>query len=118
MARVNMSMELHFASPFNCILSAKKLKENPRYPETEVMDTGAFKLVEYVKGSHWRVVRFDHYFRPGLPYLKAIFVRSNTVVNGVRGGQYDAELRGRTPQERDQLVASMKDQVTVQEGRG
>jgi hypothetical protein len=33
MARVNMSMDLHFASPFNCVYSAKKLKENPRYPE-------------------------------------------------------------------------------------
>src|SRR5438105_7351537 len=32
MARVNMSMDLHFASPFNCVYSAKKLKENPRYP--------------------------------------------------------------------------------------
>src|SRR4029078_7622900 len=29
---------------------------------------------------------------------------------------YDAEFRGRTPQERDQLLAVMKDQVTVQEG--
>jgi peptide/nickel transport system substrate-binding protein len=83
------------------------------------MGTGAFKFVEYVKGSHWRAVRFDQYFRPDRPYLdgyKAIFVRSNTVVNGLRGGQYDAEFRGRTPQERDQLVAAMKDQITVQEG--
>ena len=119
MARVNMSMELHFASPFNCIYSAKKLKEDPKYPEKEVMGTGAFKFVEYVKGSHWRAVRFDQYFRSDRPYLdgyKAIFVRGNTVVAGLRGGQYDAEFRGRTPQERDQLVAAMKDQVTVQEG--
>ena len=70
------------------------------------MGTGAFKFVEYVKGSHWRAVRFDQYFRKDRPYLdgyKAFFVRSNTVVNGLRGGQYDAEFRGRTPQERDQL---------------
>jgi peptide/nickel transport system substrate-binding protein len=101
------------------VYSAKKLKENPRYPETEVMGTGAFKFVEYVKGSHWRAVRFDDYFRKDRPYLdgfKIFFVRSNTVVNGLRGGQYDAEFRGRTPQERDQLLAVMKDQVTVQEG--
>ena len=119
LGQVNMSMLLHFASPFNCVYSAKKLKVNPRYPETEVMGTGAFKFVEYVKGSHWRAVRFDQYFRKDRPYLdgyKAFFVRSNTVVNGLRGGQYDAEFRGRTPQERDQLVAVMKDQVTVQEG--
>jgi peptide/nickel transport system substrate-binding protein len=119
MKQVNMSMDLHFASPFNCVYSAKKLKENPKYPETEVMGTGAFKFVEYVKGSHWRAVRFDQYFRPDRPYLdgyKAFFVRSNTVVNGLRGGQYDAEFRGRTPQERDQLLSVMKDSVTVQEG--
>jgi len=117
LARVNMSMLLHFASPFNCVYSAKRLNENPRYPETP--GTGAFKFAEYVQGSHWRAVRFDQYFRKDRPYLdgyKAMFVRSNTVVNGLRGGQYDAEFRGRTPQERDQLVAAMKDQVTVQEG--
>jgi peptide/nickel transport system substrate-binding protein len=48
-----------------------------------------------------------HYFRPGLPYLdgyKAILVRGNTVVNGLRGGQYDAEYRGRTPQETTSLL--------------
>ena len=39
------------ASPFNCIYSAAKLKQNPRYPETEIMGSGAFKFVEHVKGS-------------------------------------------------------------------
>ena len=119
LGQVNMSMLLHFASPFNCVYSAKKLKENPKYPETEIMGTGAFKFVEYQKGAHWRAVRFDQYFRKDRPYLdgyKAIFVRSNTVVNGLRGAQYDAEFRGRTPQERDQLVEILKDKVTVQEG--
>ena len=38
------------------------------------------------------------------------------MVTGLRGGQYDAEFRGRTPQERDQLVAAMKDKVAVMEG--
>jgi len=119
LGQVNMSMPLHFASPFNCVYSAKKLKENPKYPETEVMGTGGFKFVEYVKGSHWTAKRFDDYFLKDRPYLdgyKALFVRSNTVVTGLRGGQYDAEFRGRTPQERDQLVENMKDKVTVVEG--
>ena len=34
------------ASPFNCIYSAAKLKQNPRYPETEIMGSGAFTFVE------------------------------------------------------------------------
>jgi peptide/nickel transport system substrate-binding protein len=117
--QVNMSMLLHFASPFNCVYSAAKLKQNPKYPETEVMGTGAFKFVEYIKGATWTAERFKDYFLKDRPYLdgyKAIFVRGNVVVNGLRGGQYDAEFRGRTPQERDQLVAAMNDGVTVQEG--
>jgi peptide/nickel transport system substrate-binding protein len=119
LGQVNMSMLLHFASPFNCVYSAAKLKQNPKYPETEVMGTGAFKFLEYVKGSHWRAERFKDYFLKDRPYMdgyKAIFVRGNVVVNGLRGGQYDAEFRGRTPQERDQLVAAMGSNVTVQEG--
>src|SRR2546430_235806 len=49
------------ASPYNCIYSAAKLKQNPRYPETE--------------GK-----RFAGYFDQGKPYLdgyKAFFVKSS-----------------------------------------
>ena len=86
MKQVNASMILHFASPFNCIYSAAKLKEDPRYPEKSVMGTGAFKLKEHVKGSHWEGVRFDGYFRKDRPYLdgfKAFFVKSAAVVPGM-----------------------------------
>jgi peptide/nickel transport system substrate-binding protein len=38
------------------------------------------------------------------------------VVPGILGGQFDAEFRGRNPSERDQLLAKMKDQLTVNEG--
>jgi peptide/nickel transport system substrate-binding protein len=113
------SMLLHFASPFNCVYSAAKLKTDPRYPEKDVMGTGAFRIVEHVKGSHWTAKRFDGYFRKDRPYLdgyKAYFVKSAAVVTGMQGGQFDAEFRGRTPSERDQLLANMKDKVTVVEG--
>lgn len=119
MKKPNASMELHFASPFNCVYSAAKLAKDPRYPEKEVMGTGAFQFVEHVKGSHWIAKRFDGYWQKDRPYLdgyKAFFVKSAGVVPGMRGGQFDAEFRGRTPAERDQLVAAMKDQVTVMEG--
>src|SRR5262245_35084593 len=95
------------ASPFNCIYSAAKLKQNPRYPETEIMGTGAFTLVEHVKGSHWVGKRFDGYYEQGKPYLdgyKAFFVKSNSVVPGILGGQFDDEFRGRNPSERAQLL--------------
>jgi len=119
MKQVNASMELHFASPFNCVYSAAELAKDPDYPAKKVMGTGAFQLVEHVKGSHWTGKRFDQYFLKDRPYLdgfKAFFVKGNAVVPGIRGGQFDAEFRGRTPAERDQLVSAMKDQVTVQEG--
>jgi peptide/nickel transport system substrate-binding protein len=107
------------ASPFNCIYSAAKLKQNPRYPENEILGSGAFTLVEHVKGSHWAGKRFDGYFVSGKPYLdgyKAFFVKSNSVVPGILGGQFDAEFRGRNPSERTQLLDKMKDNLAVFEG--
>jgi peptide/nickel transport system substrate-binding protein len=119
MSEPNATMINNFASPFNCIYSAKKLAENPKYPETEVFGTGAFKFKEYVKGASYEGARFDGYFEAGKPYLdgyKVFIVKSNSVVPGIQGGQFDAEFRGRTPKERDQLVDAMKDKVTVMEG--
>jgi peptide/nickel transport system substrate-binding protein len=119
LAQVNASMILHFASPFNCVYSAAKLKQDPRYPEKEAMGTGAFQVVEHVKGSHWKAKRFDGYFakdRLHLDGFTAYFVKGATVVPGIQGGQFDAEFRGRTPKERDQLVAAMGNKVMVVEG--
>jgi len=101
-------------------LAAAKLKEDPKFPQHNILGSGAFQFVEYVKGSHLVAKRFDQYFRPGLPYLdgyKAFFVKSNAVVPGILGGQFDGEWRGRTPSERDQLMASpMKDNLVLHEG--
>jgi hypothetical protein len=36
-------MLLHFASPFNCVYSAAKLRQ-AKPPETEVMGTGPFRF--------------------------------------------------------------------------
>ncbi|KAB2919555.1 MAG: ABC transporter substrate-binding protein [Hyphomicrobiaceae bacterium] len=107
------------ASPFNCVYSAAKLKENPRYPETQIMGSGPFAFVQHVKGSTWEGKRFDGYFRKGQPYLdgyKIFFVKSGGVVPGILGGQFDAEFRGRNPSEKAQLLEKMKDKLTVHEG--
>jgi peptide/nickel transport system substrate-binding protein len=107
------------ASPYNCIYSAAKLKQNPRYPETEIMGSGPFSFVAHVKGTSWEGTRFAGYFEPGKPYLdgyKAFFVKSNAVVPGILGGQFDAEFRGRNPSEKAQLLEKMKDNLRVFEG--
>ncbi len=107
------------ASPYNCIYSAAKLRQNPKYPETEIMGSGAFTFVQHVRGTSWEGKRFDGYFDKGKPYLdgyKAFFVKSNAVVPGIVGGQFDAEFRGRNPSEKAQLLEKMKDNLAVFEG--
>jgi peptide/nickel transport system substrate-binding protein len=119
MKKKNASMLTQFASPFNCIYREAKLKEDPKFPEKTILGTGAFTFVGYKKGESWEGKRFPDYFLKDRPYLdgyKAFFVKSNAVVPGMIGGQFDGEFRGRTPKERDQLVASMKDNATVIEG--
>jgi len=113
------SMTEHFANPYNCVYSAAKLAQNPKYPETEIMGTGAFTFVGHTKGQTWEGKRFDGYFRQGRPHLdgyKAFFVKSPAVVPGMLGGQFDIEFRGRNPAERDQLMKQAPDRFTLQEG--
>src|SRR5262250_461877 len=40
-----------------------------------VVGCGPFKLVEWVKGSHLVMDRFDKYFEPGRPYLDRVTIR-------------------------------------------
>jgi peptide/nickel transport system substrate-binding protein len=41
-----------------------------------VVGCGPFRLVEWVKGSHLVMDRFDKYFVPGLPYLDRVMIRT------------------------------------------
>ncbi|HRD76790.1 MAG TPA: ABC transporter substrate-binding protein [Hyphomicrobiaceae bacterium] len=119
MKKVNASMLLHFASPFNCVYSAARLKADPQFPAKTVMGTGAFQFVEYQKGAAWKAKRFDGYFNKDRPYLDgyiAYFIKTPGIVPGLQGGQIDAEFRGRTPKERDTLKAAMGDKISIEEG--
>src|SRR5713101_2030616 len=40
-----------------------------------VVGCGPFRLVEWVKGSHLVMDRFDKYFEPGVPYLDRVVIR-------------------------------------------
>lgn len=115
----NASMMDNFAQPFNCIYSKAKVENDPRFPVTNILGSGAYQFVAHVRGSYLTGKRFDSYFRKGLPYLdgyKAFFVKSGAVVPGMLGGQFDAEFRGRTPTELGQLLNAGADRWTVFQG--
>ncbi len=114
----NVSMLANFASPWNCIYSAAKLKADQRWPERNIMGTGAFTFVEHVAGSHFTGKRFDQYFEKGKPYLdgyKAVFISGAPMVNALSSGQVMVEFRGQSPADRDRIVKALGDKAVVQE---
>ena len=54
---------------------------------------GPFKLVEWAKGTHLVMDRFDKYFEPGLPYVDRVMIRtikdSVTQMAAFRAGEID-----------------------------
>ena len=69
LSKPNASMLSNFASPWDCIYSAARLKKDPKFPERNIMGTGPFTFDEHVAGSHWRGRKFKDYFEKGKPYL-------------------------------------------------
>jgi peptide/nickel transport system substrate-binding protein len=51
------------------------LEDRKQGKQGAVVGCGPFKLVEWVKGSHLVMERFDKYFQPGLPYLDRVHIR-------------------------------------------
>ncbi|MBI2296950.1 MAG: ABC transporter substrate-binding protein [Betaproteobacteria bacterium] len=114
----NASMLTNFASPWDCVYSAAKLKQDPRFPERNVMGTGPFTFVEHVAGSHWTGRKFEGYFEKGKPYLNgyvAIFISGAPMVNALAAGEVVAEFRGHSPADRDRLLKALGDKAQVQE---
>ena len=117
--RPNPAMIAIFASPWNCVYSAKKLAQDPNYPAKEPMGTGPFVFEKYVKGSYWLAKRFDHYFKKGEPYLdgvKAVFIRGAGVINALAGGQVDATFFLISPANAERLKAQRGDSMTFPKG--
>lgn len=112
--RVNPAALYMFANPWNCVYSAKKLAENQKFYDTNVMGTGPFVFEEYVKGSHWSAKRFDNYFQKGKPYLdgiKGFFINGPGVINALAGGQVDALLFQVAPPDQARLKSLRGDAV-------
>jgi peptide/nickel transport system substrate-binding protein len=114
----NASMLTNFASPWDCVYSAAKLKQDPKFPERNIMGTGPFTYAGHVAGSHWTGRKFDGYFEKGKPYLAgyvAIFIAGAPMVNALAAGEVLAEFRGHSPADRDRLMKTLGDKATVQE---
>jgi len=115
----NASMLINFASPWDCIYSAAKLKQDPKFPERNILGTGPFKFVEHAAGSHWVGERFNDYFEKDRPYLdgfRAIFMTNTAArVNALQAGEVFSEFRGHSPADRDKLKAALGDKVVVHE---
>lgn len=108
------------ANPMNCIYSAAKLAEDPRFPEKTILGSGPFHFVGRVSGSTWEGKRYEDFHRKGEPYLdgfKLFFMKGAAILNAMQSDQIDAEFRSLTPQQRDRLVANRGDGVTVQTDR-
>jgi peptide/nickel transport system substrate-binding protein len=114
LARPNAAMLTVFASPWNCLYSARRLAENASFPARNVMGTGPFRFVEHVAGGEWRGARFEGYFRADRPYLdgfRAVSVAGPALANALAAGQALTDFRGVTPAERDRIVAARGAQV-------
>jgi peptide/nickel transport system substrate-binding protein len=109
----------NLSSPWNWIYKAEILAKDPRWYEKNVMGTGPFRFVEYVRGSHWVGKKNPDYWDKGKPYLdgfRAIFIQDTSAqVAAIRGERAMIQFRGFTPAHRDALVQALGDKVTVQE---
>jgi peptide/nickel transport system substrate-binding protein len=115
------SFQAALASPWNYIYQAAKLKENPKFYEKNIMGTGPFTFVEYVKGSHWAGKKNPDYFIKGRPYLdsyKAVFITDvNRQTSAIQSKQAMIEFRGFTPTQRDTLSRALGNDLAIQEAK-
>ena len=91
----------NLSSPWNYIYKAEILAKDPHWYEKNIMGTGPFKFVEYVRGSHWVGKKNPDYWDKGKPYLdgyRAIFIQdAGAQVAAIRGERAMIQFRGFTP---------------------
>jgi peptide/nickel transport system substrate-binding protein len=107
------------ADPYAFIYKKEILDRDPHWFEKNIMGSGPFRFKEYQLGQSISGTRNPDYYRPGLPYLDGfvgIFAdKQATRVAAIRGDRAAIEFRGFPPATRDELVAALGDQITVQE---
>jgi peptide/nickel transport system substrate-binding protein len=107
------------ATPYNFVYSKAKLDADPHWYEKNVMGSGPFVFEERQAGALVKGKRNPNYHHAGKPYLdgyEAIFAKTQTLrVQAIRGDQAAIEFRGFPPKSRDDLVAALGKDITVQE---
>lgn len=107
------------ANPYNFIYSKAKLDEDQKWYEKNVMGSGPFIFDKREAGARVTGKRNPDYYHKGLPYLdgfEAIFAKKQSLrVQAIRGDQAAIEFRSFPPKSRDDLVAALGKDVTVQE---
>ena len=107
------------ATPFHFIYSKAILDKDQHWYEKNVMGSGPFVFEAREAGAVVRGKRNPDYHHAGLPYLdgfEAIFAKTQTLrVQAIRGDQAATEFRGLPPKTRDDLVAALGKDITVQE---
>lgn len=118
LTRPNNAMLLYFASPFDCIYSAAKLRDDPKFPERNVLGTGPFVFESHAPGMRWSARRFEQYHEKGKPYLDGYVAQSLSragVVEGLAAGRLQAEFRGLAPADRGRVSAALGERATLLE---
>ena len=107
------------ADPYAFICKKELLDRDPRWFEKNIMGSGPFRFKEYQLAQSISGVRNPDYYHQGLPYLDGftgIFAdKQATRVAAIKGDRAAIEFRGFPPSTRDELVAALGDQLTVQE---
>jgi peptide/nickel transport system substrate-binding protein len=107
------------ATPYNFVYSKAKLDADQHWYEKNVLGSGPFIFEERQAGAFIKGKRNPSYHHKGKPYLdgfEAIFAKQQTLrVQAIRGDQAAIEFRGFPPKSRDDLVAALGKDITVQE---
>jgi peptide/nickel transport system substrate-binding protein len=107
------------ATPYNFVYSKAKLDADQHWYEKNVLGSGPFIFEERQAGAFIKGKRNPDYYHKGKPYLdgfEAIFAKTQTLrVQAIRGDQAAIEFRGFPPKSRDDLVAALGKDITVQE---
>ena len=107
------------ADPFGWIYQKAKLDKDPHWYEKNIEGSGPFKFAGIETGQSIKGVRNPDYYHPGQPYLDGFVAlyapKQATRIDALRSDRAAIEFRGLPPSARDELKASLGDQIAVQE---